>query len=291
MQDPQQQQWLLEPGGIAAKLRELQGRTPGVAFAAQAGMKPSKVSKLRLGQQLPSEEDIRRWVAAAGADESVVEALLIMLAEAPLNRSSFAKRLKHGQAPRQHNYNELVEQSDAVRMFERSFVPRLLQTFDYARAVLRGSAATHKASDDIDAATRTRLECQRLLYDGQRAFEFIIDEAVLTREVGSAAVMYAQLDRLTSAVELPNVRFGIVPIFGKPHDVVRNSFELYGRVGIVETYYNDDPQSSEQWQKYDEVMRNLWQDAAEGDAALELIRRAADHHARQKRKNNAERRA
>ena len=281
MQDPKQQQWLLEPGGIASRLRELQGSTPGIDFAERAGMRPSKVSKLRLGQQLPSPDDIRHWVAAAGGDRATERALITMLAQAPANHSSFERRLKHGQARRQRNYNELVEQADVIRMFERSFVPRLLQTADYAHAVLLASAKTHKVVDDVGAAVTARLECQRFLYDGKRRFEFILDEAVLTREVGSASVMHDQVDRLLSAIGLSNVRLGIVPIYGKPHDVIRNSFELYGRIGIVENYYNDDPQTDDQWTKYDKVMGDLWQDAAEGDAARSLIVKAIGHHAAQ----------
>lgn len=289
MQDPRQQQWLLEPGGIASRLRELQGRTPGTVFAERAGMRPSKVSKLRLGQQLPTEEDIRRWVSAAGGDITVEQGLLVSLAEAPMNHSSFERRLKHGQARRQHDYNELVEQADIVRMLERSFVPRLLQTADYARAVLKGSAKTHKSVDDIDAAVVARLGCQRLLYDGQRRFEFILDETVLIREVGSASIMHDQVDRLLAAVGLSNVRIGIIPVHAKLHDVVRNSFELYGRIGIVESYYNDDPLTDEQWKKYDVVMSDLWQDAVEGEAARKLILEAITHHAEQAAQQRPER--
>lgn len=82
MQDPKQRQWLRRPGGIAERLRNLQGKTPGVEFAERAGMRTTKVSKLRLGQQLPTDEDIVSWVKAAGAPEAVAVELVTMLGEA-----------------------------------------------------------------------------------------------------------------------------------------------------------------------------------------------------------------
>lgn len=288
MQDLKQQQWLLEPGGLATRLRQLQGKTAGVDFAARVGMRPSKVSKLRLGQQLPTEEDIRAWVTAAGAAGSVAEELIAILAEADENHSSFERRLKQGQEQRQRDYNELIEQSEVVRMLERSFVPRLLQTFDYARAIMVGSKNLHKTADDVDAAAQARLECQRFMYDGKHQYQFVIDETVLTRNTATAAIMHAQVKRILDATELPNVRIGILPVYGKYHDPVRNSFEIYGDVGIVETYYNDDAQNTEQWIKYDEVMADVWQDAKEGDEARELIDAAMAHHAREARKGQQE---
>jgi hypothetical protein len=281
VQDPKQQQWLLEPGGIAARLRSLQGKTPGVAFAEASGLRPSKVSKLRLGQQLPTEDDIKAWVAASGGKGADEKELLALLAEADQHHSSFERKLKRGQTKHQGDYNELVDQAEVIRMLERSFVPRLLQTLDYAKAIMRGSMVLHKTADDVDASARKRLECQSALTDGRHRFEFVIDETVLTRDVASPAVMHEQVDRILHATELlSNVRIGILPVYGTFHDPVRNSFELYGDVGIVETYYKDEALDTEQWVKHDEAMAAIWQDAVEGDEARTLIRKAMDHHAK-----------
>jgi transcriptional regulator with XRE-family HTH domain len=278
VQDPKQQQWLLEPGGIASRLRQLQGKTPGVTFAERAGMRTSKISKLRRGQQLPSEEDIRAWVAAAGADTAVADELINKLGDADQYHSSYAQRLKNGQRELQAEYNELVEQSDVVRMLERSFIPRLLQTFDYARAIMVGSKNLHKAGDDVDAATSVRLECQTCLTDGEHRFEFVIDEAVLTRNVATPEIMHAQMQRLLDALYLPDVRIGLLPVRGDFHDAVRNSFELYGQVGMVENYYASDPLDDDRLAKYEEVMRDIWQDAVEGERARSLIVAAMEYY-------------
>lgn len=277
MQDPKQQQWLLEPGGIASRLRQLQGKTPGVTFAERTGMRTSKISKLRRGQQLPTEDDIRTWVAAAGASEAVADELVRKLDDADQYHSSYAQRLKNGQQALQGEYNELVEQSDVVRMLERSFIPRLLQTFGYARAIMVGSKNLHKASDDVDAAATTRLECQAFLTDGKHRFEFVIDEAVMTRNVATPAIMHDQLQRLLDALYLPDVRIGILPTRGDYHDAVRNSFELYGQIGMVENYYTSDPLDDDRLGKYQEVMQDIWQDAVEGERARALIVSAMEY--------------
>lgn len=279
MQDPQQQQWLLEPGGIASRLRALQGKTPGVEFAAKAGMRPSKVSKLRLGQQLPTEDDIRAWVSAGGAPTSVADELIEVLEEAPQHHSTFTRRLASGQTQMQREFNELVEQSDIIRMFERSFMPRLLQTHDYAKAILQRSATRHLAHDDVPEAVAVRLDSQRFLHDGKRRLEVVLDETVLSRRVVSPALMYTQVERILAATAQSNVRMGILPTFGDIHDVPINSFVLYGEICYVEGYPGDIPRPSEEWPTYKTAFANLWQDAKEGDEAREIITKVMKRHA------------
>lgn len=279
MEDEIHRRWLLQPGGMVERLRQLQGTTRGVDFAARSGIITSKVSKLRNGTQMPTEEDIRTWVAAAGAGDEAAQELIGMLRSG--QATSFAKSLQGGQAEHQHTYNELVEQSDVVRMIERSFVPSVMQTRGYATAVLTASMRLHKATDDVATAVDARLERRRFLFDGEHSFEFVLDETVLTRAVAPADVMYSQLDRILEYMDLPSVRrFGILPVYGIYHDVVRNSFELYGQVGVVETYYNDATMEFEEWTAHVSAMRDIWQDAVEGDEARKLIRDAMDHHAK-----------
>jgi hypothetical protein len=268
----------MQPGGIVERLRQLQGSELGTEFAPRAGMRPAKLSKLRLGQQLPTEDDIRSWVRAGGGSEDDEKELLAMLADADRHRTSFERALKGGQEEHQHSYTKLVEQADRVRMLERSFVPSVLQTRDYAIAVLTGSKELHHASDDVIAAVDARLERQRYLYDGKRPFEFVLDETVLTRVIGSSAIMRAQVERILAAMDLSHVEIGILPVYGAFHDVVRNSFELYGQVAVAETYADDDPLSDEKRAKYERVMDEIWQDAATGDDARALIRKAITHH-------------
>lgn len=280
MQDRIQRQWLLQPGGIVERLKQLQGETKGVEFAARAGMRPPKLTKLRHGNQLPTEDDIRGIVAAAGAGPDVERELLDILSEAERNTTSFVRSLARGQEAHQLTYNELVEQADVVRMLERSFVPSVMQTRSYATAVLTASKKLHKTVDDVAAAVDARMQRQKFLFDDKYQFEFVIDETVLTRRVAPPEVMYAQVERILEFMDRPNLKLGILPVYGDYHDVVRNSFELYGEVGVVETYYDDPLMEPEEWAKHAAVMSDIWQDAVTGETARQLIRNAMDYHAR-----------
>ncbi|SNY72789.1 hypothetical protein SAMN05421748_14414 [Paractinoplanes atraurantiacus] len=201
-----------------------------------------------------------------------------MLAEG--HATNFARSLHQGQEAHQHTYNELVEQSDVVRMIERSFVPSLMQTRDYATAVLTASAKLHKTSvDDIEAAVSARMQRKKFLYDSKYRFELVVDETVLTRRIAPPEVMYAQCDRILDFMDLPNLRIGILPVYGNYHDVVRNSFELYGRIGVIENYYDDDVMGDDEWVAHVDAMTEIWQDAVEGDEARKIIRSAMSHHA------------
>jgi hypothetical protein len=100
-------------------------------------------------EETPTEEDIRAVVMAAGVGLGVEQELLALLGDAERHTSSFARALRQGQAAHQHTYNDLVEQADVVRMIERSFVPSVMQTRDYATAVLTASMKLHRSAGDV----------------------------------------------------------------------------------------------------------------------------------------------
>lgn len=88
-----------------------------------------------------------------------------------------------------------------LRAFEPNVVYGLLQTEDYARAILYGD----------ETVLAARMERQGILgVDHAPALHVVLDESVLYREVGSRAVMYDQLLRLTESVS-PKITVQIVP--------------------------------------------------------------------------------
>ncbi|MCP2337454.1 helix-turn-helix domain-containing protein [Actinomadura rupiterrae] len=108
--------------------------------------------------------------------------------------------------------------ADAVGSVECQWVPGLLQTASYARAVLR--LFRPDAPDaQIDALVRLRLERQRLLsredagQDAPPAWQtHLIDEAALRRRIGSDEIVAEQLDHLLDASLLPNVSIRVLPM-------------------------------------------------------------------------------
>lgn len=90
---------------------------------------------------------------------------------------------------------EYEDEATVLRTYELVFVPGLLQTEQYARAVLAGA-------DDVDSMVAARMDRQRILArDRPPQFVVVVDEAVLRRPIGGPEVMRRQLASLAEAAE------------------------------------------------------------------------------------------
>ncbi|MEU0717267.1 helix-turn-helix transcriptional regulator [Streptomyces lavendulocolor] len=126
-------------------------------------------------------------------------------------------------------YVSLEGAASVIRAYEPQFVPGLLQTEDYARAILRGGAVGQVGDDDIERHVALRMERQALLTrpDAPK-FWVIMDETVLRRPVGGGpAVMRAQIDRLLEAAELPNVTLQVAEFATGHHPGTYGPFVLF----------------------------------------------------------------
>ena len=104
---------------------------------------------------------------------------------------------------------ELEQAATTIRSFQAQVVPGLLQTEEYARAVLAPSRPERAVADELLAALRER----QLILTRQPPPELwlVLDENVLRRHIGSRAVMRAQLERLVAAAESPSTVIQVVP--------------------------------------------------------------------------------
>jgi transcriptional regulator with XRE-family HTH domain len=108
-------------------------------------------------------------------------------------------------------YVGLEAEASGLRSYEIGVVHGLLQTTDYARAVLRASAPRHTA-DQIERLVDLRMERQRRLGDDPPLDLWVIhDEAVIRRTVGGPVVMRHQLAHLLVAAGLPGVTLQVLP--------------------------------------------------------------------------------
>ena len=108
-------------------------------------------------------------------------------------------------------YVGLEAETAAVRGYEVSVVHGLLQTPDYARAVLREMFARH-TTEQIERMVDLRIERQRR-FDDDPPIELwaVLDEAVIRRPVGGKSVMRAQLERLLTAADGRGVTVQVLP--------------------------------------------------------------------------------
>ena len=106
---------------------------------------------------------------------------------------------------------ELEATATQIRSFECQLVPGLLQTTDYARAVL-SVRATRSTVEVLEDAVTARVSRQALLSASSGPLcWFVLDEAVLRRTIGSRSVMRAQLTRFLEVADLPSVFVQVVP--------------------------------------------------------------------------------
>ncbi|MGW5421931.1 helix-turn-helix domain-containing protein [Streptomyces sp. NPDC003943] len=126
-------------------------------------------------------------------------------------------------------YVSLEGAASLIRAYEPQFVPGLLQTADYARAILRSGAVGGSDAEEIERHVALRMERQSLLTrEDAPKFWVIMDETVFRRPVGDGPeVMRAQLDRLLEASELPNVTLQIAEFASGHHPGTYGPFVLF----------------------------------------------------------------
>ncbi|MBU3865427.1 helix-turn-helix domain-containing protein [Streptomyces sp. 4503] len=118
--------------------------------------------------------------------------------------------------------------AEMIRAYEPHFVPGLLQTEEYAHAVMQTGAVGQAAPRQAERHVALRMERQALLTrrDAPRLW-VVMDETVLRRQVGSAAVMRDQIDRLLESVELPHITLQISEFSSGHHPGTYGPFVLF----------------------------------------------------------------
>ncbi|WP_433868726.1 helix-turn-helix domain-containing protein [Saccharopolyspora sp. CA-218241] len=119
-------------------------------------------------------------------------------------------------------------EADALDLwnYEAEYVPGLLQTPDYVRALLRATRPD-MTDDDIESSVQLRRERQeRIDGDHPPRLHFYINEAVIRRPVGTPAVVGGQLEKLIESSKLDHVALRILPFSAGPHPAMFGSFVM-----------------------------------------------------------------
>lgn len=266
--------WLAAEDGLARNLREAREAT-GMnkkEFAAATGLQESLVSRVENGKRTPNADHIRTWGAGASLDEAGIARLLGMLEELQSRRNDYETSMQYGQAGAQSEYNKLFRDTRHFRTFATSQMPGYLQVPQYARQLIGEMRSLHQAPDDIERTVQVRLERAEFLNDTSKRFEIILAEPVLRWLLCDANAMRAQLGRLYGLFGMAHIRFGIVPMGVRLPTTPQHAFGIYDdTLAVVETFTGDEKYRGKEPEKYIRVMDLLWAEAAEGDAARELI--------------------
>ncbi|GAO12267.1 helix-turn-helix domain-containing protein [Streptomyces lydicamycinicus] len=191
------------------RLREAAGITREAAGDAIRGSH-AKISRLELGRVSCKERDIADLLTLYNVTDEAV-------------RADFLKLARRTSSPGWwHQYGDVLpgwfethigleEAASVIRTYEVQFVPGLLQTADYARAVAQ-LGHPRSSPEEIERRVQLRVHRQELLTvpDAPRVWA-VIDEASLRRPLGGPEVMADQLRHLLKMTELPNVTLQIAP--------------------------------------------------------------------------------
>jgi transcriptional regulator with XRE-family HTH domain len=177
---------------------------------------------------------------------------------------------------------EMEREATTLRWFEPLLIPGLLQTEEYARAVLQ---AAHPAStdDEVDRLVTARMDRQAILArEDPPLLWVIIDEGVLTRPVGGATVMQEQIDRLIVAAREPKVLFQVVSIGSGAHPGLAGHFVIASFDGSPDVAYLDNALAGQVVERADALARVallydiLKAEALSPRASVALARKAAE---------------
>ncbi len=114
--------------------------------------------------------------------------------------------------------------ASVIYKYEPTFIPGLLQTEEYARALLQGGG---HGEDEIDRMVMARLERQELLEQSPRPqLEFILGEATVSRAVGGPGVMLHQLERLKDLAQRPDISLQILLFEAGAHPRMGEAFTI-----------------------------------------------------------------
>lgn len=188
-------------------LRQLrtQARLSGAEAARQAGLSQSKVSRAETGTFLPTEDDVKALCRVYRAPPEARRQLLEMTRELRESATSARVVLQRGGWWMQQRIGKLEMAASRIRDFAPALVVGLLQVESYVDALLGESLAGENRQRMISS----RIQRQHIL-DTEREFFLVMAEGALRWNMGGAAVMVEQLDRLIAESHRPNVRLGII---------------------------------------------------------------------------------
>lgn len=173
--------------------------------AASLGWSPAKVGHIENCRNKVTYEDVELMLGLYGVGSPEVEPILALAREVD-RRNWWDDYIETLSGP----YVALEDAAETILEWAPLAVPGLLQTQDYARAMLKAGPST---PEDLERRLRARMLRQTGLTrpDEPPHLHVVLDEGVLEREVGGPAVMRAQLARLADEARRENVDIQILP--------------------------------------------------------------------------------
>lgn len=266
-------------GSQLRRLREAQGISrEDAGYEIRAS--ESKISRMELGRVSFKDRDVADLLTMYGVtDETEREALLNLTREA--NATGWWHSYGDILPSWFQVYVGLEEAASVIRTYEVQFVPGLLQTADYARAVIVAGQPNASATE---VERRVGLRTQRQLILGRDRpprLWAVLDEAALRRPIGGRDVMRGQIQHLIDAAAHPHVTIQVMPFRFGAHAAEGGPFTLlrFPEPDLPDVVYLEQLTSAlyldkrDDVDQYTEVMERLSVDGLPPDRSVDLLAR------------------
>ena len=255
--------------------------------SAAVGMSQSKLTQIERAGQVPSRDEVIKLLGTyGGASEEDRDGLLSLVRDS--KHKEWWESI-HALPPKLKVYLGLESVASSLLAYNPALAHGLLQTEDYARAVIRSGkpdVLAHELDQLVDARIRRQAEVlDREGPDEPPPLELwsVMDEAVLRRQVGGPKVMRAQLERLIEASARPNVTLQVLPFGLGAHA------GMAGTLTILQFEPSDHPvvyvdghagnlylERDEDLRRAQQVMNRILADALAPDRSLALMREISE---------------
>ncbi|MEV7993262.1 helix-turn-helix transcriptional regulator [Streptomyces sp. NPDC086077] len=204
------------------RLRELKGMT-AEEVAERLLVSQSKISRLENGRRSISQRDVRDLCGVYEVeDHRIVDSLMQMA------KDSRQQGWWHSFGDIPYSvYIGLETDAASLRVYDPQVVPGLLQTRQYAEALIQG-ALPEATPTDIDKRVQVRLRRQERIAAAENPLRLwaVLDEAAVRREVGNKQVMIDQLEHLLEMSQLPHVTVQLIPFQMGAHPGVSGQYAI-----------------------------------------------------------------
>ena len=182
----------------------------------------SKISRVETGRVSVSPRDVRDMLELYGVPVAQRESLVQLARDS--RQKGWWHAFSDSMQPQFATYVGLESAAAEIRIYEVSLIPELLQTEDYARAVIR-SGMMNSPAEDVERRVALRMARQpAITRDYPPKVWAVLDEAALRRRVGGAGLMRLQLEHLLAQATLPNVAVQVIPFGGGAHPAMGRPF-------------------------------------------------------------------
>jgi transcriptional regulator with XRE-family HTH domain len=265
------------------KARQTSGLTQD-QVAGEMDWSLSKIIRIESASSGISANDLKALLQLYGVKDPGQVDSLVALARAARERSWWSAYRDVAPQPLLQ-LTEYESAAQVIRQFESMFVPGILQTEDYARAVIDNYYEEGLSSNQLRALVELRTRRQDVIdAEYPPTFHFILDEAAIRRLVGGPSIMRRQLRRLIEVADKPNISLEVIPFSAGLHPGMKGPFEIieFADPSDSEIVYLESPRGDifsdvpEETSKYREDFARLGKASLGPQGSLARIAKVAD---------------